>query len=195
MTASGRCVPGSSQIRYTTLEAYTYLSGDDKTKRRATAPAQNASAARPALAGRTAGCFKEPMTLRPVPPRTTRPRTFTRLAWSLPLAAICALAAWPQEGCEATSSGIEGISCAQDNDCNGGLKCLDFEVPSDAGIDAGCTSLGKECLQPCVASTDCQADAGLVCFASCEGPAACEPAGYQGIPGDAGVATESGTDP
>jgi hypothetical protein len=133
------------------------------------------------------------MTTRRVPPRTTRPRIFTRLAWPLSLAAACALAAWPQAGCDAKSSGIEGISCAQDSDCNSALRCLDFEVPSDAGIDAGCTSIGKECLQPCVASTDCQADAGLVCFASCGVAAACEPAGYEGIPGDAGVATESGT--
>jgi hypothetical protein len=125
--------------------------------------------------------------------RLTCRRIAARLAWFMSPAAACALAAWPQGGCGPRSSGIPGISCGQDSECNSGLQCLDFKVPSEAGADAGCDSLGKECLQPCLTSADCAAGGvGLVCFASCGGTPACEPASYDGIPADAEVPTDAG---
>jgi hypothetical protein len=133
------------------------------------------------------------MTASRVSSRMTCLTIVARRVWPMSLAAAWALAAWPEGGCSPKTSGIPGISCGSDSDCNSGLKCLDFEVPSEAGADAGCTSLGKECLQPCLASADCAtADAGLVCFASCGGTPACEPGGYDGIPADAEVPRDAG---
>jgi hypothetical protein len=124
--------------------------------------------------------------------RATFRRVVAGWVGSVALALAMAFATLPESACGPKSSGIAGISCSQDSDCNAGLACLDFEVPSDGGADAGCSSLGKECLQPCGTTLDCATGGpGLVCFASCGGTPACEPAGFDGIPGDADATTDA----
>jgi hypothetical protein len=80
---------------------------------------------------------------------------------------------------DGATSGIQGISCTADGDCNGGLKCLELDLPPDSGTDAGCNSSGKRCLIPCTTNAECaNAGPGLTCFAGCTGVPACVPESY-----------------
>jgi hypothetical protein len=81
--------------------------------------------------------------------------------------------------CGAKTSGLEGISCSADSDCNAGLKCLAYAVMVDGGGDGGCTSLGKVCVQPCTIDADCGSlDAGFTCSTGCNASAVCQPGQY-----------------
>ncbi|HLK36108.1 MAG TPA: hypothetical protein VKU41_05100 [Polyangiaceae bacterium] len=92
-------------------------------------------------------------------------------------------------GCGPTTTGIAGVSCIADGDCNAGLRCLEYQGFADAG-DAGCSSAGRECLRPCQSDSDCDSlGPGLVCFAACGTPA-CEVPGMLGVP----LASEAGAD-
>ncbi len=113
-------------------------------------------------------------------------------AWIAAALAACVVA----PACDSSGTGIEGVACGSDGDCNPGLRCLDYE----GFADGGCASAGKQCLAPCATTADCKAAGpGLVCFAGC-GAGACEAPGYLGVPlgstGDAapGPAPESGAD-
>jgi hypothetical protein len=78
--------------------------------------------------------------------------------------------------CSPATSGIQGIFCTADSDCNSGLKCLEFDPPPDGGTDAGCISSGKRCLTPCTTNAECaNAGPGLTCVAGCTGVPACVP--------------------
>lgn len=102
----------------------------------------------------------------------------------LSFSVVGALSLFAAGGCGETTSGIEGISCTQDSDCNSGLKCLPYEGFTDGGggNDAGCASSGSECLAPCTTNADCTAAGpGLICFASC-GAGTCEAPGVLGVP-------------
>jgi hypothetical protein len=79
-------------------------------------------------------------------------------------------------GCGATTTGLQGISCKVDADCNSGLSCLTVYSEGDAGEDAGCSSIGAECLQRCKTNSDCT-EQGYLCFTGCGGAPACLP-GY-----------------
>jgi hypothetical protein len=82
-------------------------------------------------------------------------------------------------GCGSTTSGLEGISCSTDSDCNSGLKCLPYRVYGEAGVpsDGGCPSIGNECLAPCNEDSDCTSQGpGLVCLSGCGGTSVCEAA-------------------
>jgi hypothetical protein len=108
-----------------------------------------------------------------------------------PSASVVLLVALSPSGCGATTSGVEGITCSTDGDCNSGLKCLPYQVYGDAAVpsDGGCPSTGNECLAPCKSDSDCTSQGpGLVCFSACGGTAACEAAADLGIAqGDGGV--------
>jgi hypothetical protein len=95
-------------------------------------------------------------------------------------------------GCGPTTSGIQGISCKVNTDCNSGLSCLTVYVEADAGEDAGCTSAGAECLQPCKTNSDCT-EQGYVCFTACGGTPACLP-GYAVTDAAADAAPDAVTD-
>jgi hypothetical protein len=70
-----------------------------------------------------------------------------------------------------STSGVEGISCSSDSDCNAGLACLPYMMLEDGG----CTSSGNECLQRCKVDSDCAPmGVGLICFSSCGSQFVCE---------------------
>ncbi len=104
----------------------------------------------------------------------------------------CLFAAMIVGGCGNTTSGIEGISCTAQSDCNSGLSCLDYYTEGDSGVEAGCSSVGKVCLQPCTTSSDCTIE-GYVCFTACGGAPACLPASGTVAPPD-DAAPESSAD-
>src|SRR5580658_5653417 len=95
-------------------------------------------------------------------------------------------------GCGPAASGAEGISCAVDSDCYGGLKRLPYFVTADGG----CVSIGNECLQPCQVDSDCasgvSAGLGLVCQTLCGTMPACEVVVYP--EGGTDAATDSSVD-
>jgi hypothetical protein len=90
------------------------------------------------------------------------------------VSAVASAAAIVIGGCGPNTSGIQGISCTADSDCNSGLSCLNSLVEADAGEDAGCTSIGSQCLQPCHTNSDCT-EQGYFCFTACGGTPACLP--------------------
>jgi hypothetical protein len=93
-------------------------------------------------------------------------------------------------GCGPTTSGIQGITCTADGDCNPGLKCLPYQIFGDGGA---CASTGRECLTPCRADADCKGQSvGLVCFTACGGMAVCEDPATLGSTADGGA--EGGPD-
>jgi hypothetical protein len=77
-------------------------------------------------------------------------------------------------GCDSGSlPTFQGADCKQTSDCNSGLQCLDYATV----VDGGCTSLGMQCVQTCLSSSDCtSAGAGFGCYSVCGGPAVCQPA-------------------
>jgi len=93
-----------------------------------------------------------------------------RRACAVGLAAAVVIA-----GCGPVTSGVQGISCKVNTDCNSGLSCLTIYAEGDASGDGGCSSVGAECLQPCKTNSDCT-EQGYVCLAACEGSPACLPA-------------------
>jgi hypothetical protein len=89
--------------------------------------------------------------------------------------------------CGSTTSGVEGISCTSDSDCNQGLACL----PYMAFEDGGCTPIANECLQRCQADSDCEPmGVGLICFSSCGSQSVCEASNVL----EGGVSTVEGGD-
>jgi hypothetical protein len=122
---------------------------------------------------------------------------------------VSAVGLFAAGGCGPVSSGIEGVTCTQDSDCNPGLKCLAYEGFAEASAEGGdeggvgpsCANGGNECLVPCHTNDDCNAAAaGLICFTSC-GASACEAPGYLGVPlveaggdGEAGGDAEAGAE-
>jgi hypothetical protein len=94
-------------------------------------------------------------------------------------------------GCGPTTSGIQGIACTQDSDCNTGLSCLNSLVQGDGGDDGGCTSIGSQCLEPCHSDTDCT-EQGYFCFTACGGTPACLP--VVSVPGAAADASDAPAD-
>jgi hypothetical protein len=106
-------------------------------------------------------------------------------------AAVLLLVLGSAGGCGSANSGIQGVSCAADGDCNPGLQCLPYQVFGDGS--AACGSLGRECLKPCHTDADCKAQGpGLVCFTACGSTAACEDPSTLGAPPDA--STEASRD-
>jgi hypothetical protein len=94
---------------------------------------------------------------------------------ALAVHAVALLSLLPSGGCGPTLSGIEGVPCHSDGDCNAGLSCLPYHVLSDGGgTDGGCASVGNECLRPCRDSADCTEGPGLTCVTFCGGTGACE---------------------
>jgi hypothetical protein len=113
------------------------------------------------------------------------------------VSSVAAIAILSGTGCGQTTSGVEGITCESDSDCNSGLKCLPYEVFADGGDggggDAGCVADGNECLMPCTTNADCASvGAGVVCLTSCGGTSACEAASDLGLGGDGGEDGEAG---
>jgi hypothetical protein len=97
-------------------------------------------------------------------------RLSTNQAWASAVAAVAMVVF----ACGPTTSGIEGISCTSDSDCNTGLKCLAYYPAPDSGADGGCTQYGSVCLEPCTTASDCTQQ-GDVCAMGCAGPLACIP--------------------
>jgi hypothetical protein len=89
---------------------------------------------------------------------------------SLFISLILALAA-----CDSGSvPGFAGMACSTSGDCNGGLSCLEYDVP---GGDGGCRSLGMQCAQPCKSTADCASmGSGMACYAACGTVTLCQPA-------------------
>jgi len=75
--------------------------------------------------------------------------------------------------CGPTTSGVQGISCTSDSDCNSGLKCLAYYQVTDSGTDGGCDQFGSVCQQPCKSSSDCTEE-GYVCTSSCGDVTSCQ---------------------
>lgn len=103
-----------------------------------------------------------------------KPRGRPRHSWAERLL-VAALAAGFCAGCDTTlSAEAEGVPCATNSDCVGGLQCLDYYIMADGG----CASLGSECLQPCQVDSDCASGPseglGLVCQTTCGAAPACE---------------------
>jgi hypothetical protein len=92
-----------------------------------------------------------------------------RLAATLVIASVLGLA-----GCDSGSPpGFAGVACSTSGDCSSGLSCLQYLVPGEAG----CTSLGLTCVQPCQTSADCGgASSGYACYAACGTTTICQPA-------------------
>jgi hypothetical protein len=107
-----------------------------------------------------------------------RPRRYkTRVAVFASTLLFAPLGLTSAGGCGPTLSGIEGIACVSDSDCNPGLQCLSYKVFADGGrADAGCVSGNKACLRPCRSNADCREGPGLTCVTFCGGTAACEAA-------------------
>jgi hypothetical protein len=111
--------------------------------------------------------------------------------------------------CGPTSSGVDGVGCNQDSDCNEGLQCLSESLPGiffdAAPLDGGCESIGSVCLTPCSTDADCNAALGSGYFCSASGCGAaiptCQPivdvsdgGDDAGDAGDAGDAREGGSE-
>jgi len=92
--------------------------------------------------------------------------------------------------CGPNTSGLQGISCSSDSDCNSGLKCLAYYLETDSGADGGCGQFGSVCQQPCKITSDCTEE-GFVCVSSCGDVAACQLA--SAVPDAAAEATTDAT--
>lgn len=95
--------------------------------------------------------------------------------------------------CGSDSSGLQGISCQKDSDCNPGLRCLSESLSAsffDADQDGGCESIGMVCLTTCSTDNDCNAALGPG-YACLQGPCAaavlaCQPVVESADGGDGG---------
>lgn len=64
-----------------------------------------------------------------------------------------------------------GQTCNVQSDC-GGLTCLDYGVPSEAG----CKDYGKLCVQTCKSASDCASlGSGYTCAPTCGATSVCTP--------------------